>query len=188
MFSSVQTEENMQLVNALFEQYHKAGMNHIAAQITAGNWSFQDLWEIVKTGETPLPQRAAWAMDHTLEQKPELLELVLEDAANELLQPHHDAVYRALLKGFERLDTIPEEYEGALFDRAIRWMLDPKAATAVRVFSISLAAKIAKDIPELREEVCLTIESQIDYASAGFRSRGGKVLKKFRGRAKRSVH
>jgi hypothetical protein len=125
-------------------------------------------------------------MDHTLERKPELLNTILDDAVAALLQPQHDAVYRMLLKAFDRLPNIPEQYQGVLYDRAIRWILDPKASVAVRVFSITLAAKIAEGIPELQEEVCLTIESQLEYGSAGFRSRGGKVLKRFRKRSKGS--
>jgi hypothetical protein len=170
----------MELTDALYENYSKAGMEHIATQVTKGAWPFKALWHIIKTGEPPLPQRAAWAMDHTLDRQPELLHTILHDAVAALLQPQHDAVYRMLLKGFDRLPDIPEEHQGVLYDRAIRWILDPKAGIAVRVFSISLAAKIAAGIPELQEEVCLTIESQLEYGSAGFRNRGGKVLKRFR--------
>jgi hypothetical protein len=176
----------MELADALYQHYSKAGMKYIAAQIVSGAWSFHALWAIVQTAERPLPQRAAWAMDHTLERKPELLNTILDDAVAALLQPQHDAVYRMLLKAFDRLPNIPEQYQGVLYDRAIRWILDPKASVAVRVFSITLAAKIAEGIPELQEEVCLTIESQLEYGSAGFRSRGGKVLKRFRKRSKGS--
>ena len=170
----------MELSDALYERYSKDGMAYIATQIVNGTWPFQKLWAIIRTAEPPLPQRAAWAMDHTLERQPELLNTILDDAVAVLLQPQHDAVYRMLLKGFDRLPSLPEDHQGVLYDRAIRWILDPKAGVAVRVFSISLAAKIAAGIPELEEEVCLTIESQLEFGSAGFRSRGRKVLKRFR--------
>ncbi|WP_350178272.1 hypothetical protein [Phaeodactylibacter sp.] len=173
----------MELADALYEQYSKAGMKYIAGQVISGAWPFQELWAIINTGDRPLPQRAAWAMDHTLERQPELMHTILDDAVGALLQPQHDAVYRMLLKGFDRLPDIPEDHQGVLYDRAIRWILDPKAGVAVRVFSISLAAKIAADIPELQEEVCLAIESQLEYGSAGFCNRGGKVLKRFRKRS-----
>lgn len=172
----------MELVDALYKNYSKAGMEHIATQIANRDWAFEELWHILKTGDGPLPQRAAWAMEHTLERNPQLLETILDDAVATLLQPRHDSVYRMLLKGFGRMESIPEDHQGVLYDRAIRWVLDPKAGVAVRVFSISLAAKIAENTPELREEVWLTIESQLEYGSAGFRNRGGKVLKRFRKR------
>ena len=70
----------MELTDALYENYSKAGMEHIATQVTKGAWPFEALWHIIKTGEPPLPQRAAWAMDHTLERRPELLHTILDDA------------------------------------------------------------------------------------------------------------
>jgi hypothetical protein len=169
-----------EVYQALQQQYSKAGMQHIAQQITSGAWPFSELWDLLLNGEAPLPKRAAWALDHTLELQPELFHTIIDEAAEALLQPQDDAVYRALLKGFNRLPAIPKEHQGLLFDRAIQWMLDPKAGVAVRVFSITLAAKIAAGTPELEEEVCLTIESQFDLASAGFQSRGRKVLRQFR--------
>lgn len=160
--------------------YSKAGMERIARLIADGTLSFRELWEVIQTGDPPLPRRAAWAMGHTLEHKPELFQSIASEAAEALQTPQHDAIYRALLKGFLCLPVIAEEQQGPLFDRAIRWILDPKAGTAVRVFSISLAAKIAAGIPELEEEVCLSIESQWEQGTAGFHSRGRKVLKRFR--------
>jgi hypothetical protein len=42
---------------------------------------------------------------------------------------------------------------------------------------MTVCANICKDIPELKEELILAIEDQLEFGSAGIVSRGRKIIK-----------
>ena len=46
---------------------------------------------------------------------------------------------------------------------------------------MDIAYNIASDIPELKEELALVINDQMEFNSAGFKSRGKRILKKIKG-------
>jgi hypothetical protein len=139
---------------------------------------YRDLWEIIKTGEPPLPQRAAWVLDGVTLKYPELFNDIFDEAVTFLPHENHDAVHRALAKILGLRDTIPEKHQGILFSLAIDWMMSPTKAVAIKVHCMSMACTIAMPIPELREELALVIKDQMDLNTVGFRSRGNKILKK----------
>ncbi|GHN02752.1 hypothetical protein WSM22_42410 [Cytophagales bacterium WSM2-2] len=58
--------------------------------------------------------------------------------------------------------------------------MDKKEPVAVRVFSMTVLGNLAVKVPELRNELIPLIEDQMPYVSAGFVSRGRKVLKQLK--------
>jgi hypothetical protein len=75
---------------------------------------------------------------------------------------------------------VPEEYEGVLYDQCLKDLSNPKTATAIKVFGMTVAANIAQKYPEMHEELALSIEQQIPYSSVGYASRARKLLKRLR--------
>jgi len=71
---------------------------------------------------------------------------------------------------------IPKRFYGIVTDRCFA-LMDTKEPIAVRVFSMTVLANIAKQEPDLKKELRIAIEDQLPYASAGFLSRARKVLK-----------
>jgi hypothetical protein len=55
--------------------------------------------------------------------------------------------------------------------------MNTKQPIAVRVFSMTVLCNLAGKLPELKNELIPLIEDQMPYGSAGFISRGRKVLK-----------
>jgi hypothetical protein len=166
----------MDLREAILTEHSKAKKNQIADYVGGSKDLFQELWGIVKSGEEPVSRRAAWALEECVERNPALFDNIMEDAIAFLPGPHHSAIHRHISKILS-LREIPEEYQGMLYSLAIDWMLAPTTALAVKVFCMSMAYNIAKPIPELREELALVIKDQMDYNTAGFKSRGRKILK-----------
>ena len=165
----------MDLKQALLQEHSKANAVAIASRILAGEYSFEAFWELVKQGEPPLPQRASWVLDTITEADPTHFQPYLEEAVALLLKPNHNAVHRNLLKALGRMD-IPEALQGELFDYCINNLLNPRSLPAIQAFSMSLAANIADGIPELKEELALVIESQMDFNTAAFKARGRRIL------------
>lgn len=166
----------MNLEEALLAEHSKAQKDKIATIIGDSMTLFAELWEIIKTGEAPLPQRAAWVFDTCTKNYPQLFESILDDAILFLPLPNHNSIHRNISKALARID-IPEEHQGVLYSLCIDWLLSPKIEVAIKAHCMTIAYNIAAPIPELREELALVIEDQMKFNSAGFTSRGRKILK-----------
>lgn len=163
---------------ALLVEHSRAQRDVIVEFIGNSKSRYRALWEIIKTGEPPLPQRAAWVLDETTIRHPELFDEILDEAVAFLPRENHDAVHRALTKILGLRSYLPEEHQGMLFSLAIDWMLSPTRPVAIKIHCMSMASTIAMPIPELREELAIVIKDQMDLNTVGFRSRGNKILKK----------
>ena len=167
---------------ALLEEHSKAQSVLIRERIGGDAVSFGHLWEIVKTGEPPLPQRAAWTFGHCVEEDASLLPPILDEAVDHLLNrsdSQHLAVRRNLLRALSLADCLPED-AGHLFDRCLLWVGEPSPSAAIRVYAMEIAGRIAMPYPELRTEVIDAIESNVKHAAMSFRSRSRKVLARLR--------
>ena len=71
---------------------------------------------------------------------------------------------------------IPKRYAGRIFDACYHLVDDPKESVAVRVFAMTVAAKIAQQSPELLDELKLIATKHPEASTAGFRSRARRVL------------
>ncbi|GAA0561246.1 hypothetical protein [Chitinophaga japonensis] len=57
-------------------------------------------------------------------------------------------------------------------------LADPQETVAVRACSMTVLANLAKDYPDIRNEIRLLVEDQLQHSpSPGFISRARKVLK-----------
>lgn len=167
----------MNIAEALLKEHSKAQTLAVCDAILKSPYLFDELWELIKSGEPPIPQRAAWVLSHLGDMNPAILYPVFAEAVALLHAPRHDAVHRALVRTMSQL-KIPEDYEGELYDLSIAWIGSPLKAVALRIFCMDIAAAIAMPYPELREEIRLVIESQMDWGSAGYKSRGTRVIKR----------
>ena len=85
------------------------------------------------------------------------------------------AVKRNVVRLFQFIE-IPKRYSGRIFDACYKFVDDPKETVAVRVFAMTVAAKIAKDSPELLDELRLVATKYPQAATAGFCSRARRIL------------
>lgn len=148
----------------------------LATQLISEQVNLDEYLELLYE-EHPLGMRFIWVLGEVCERAPELIAPVLPRffaIRQDLKFPGYD---RSLAKWFW-LCGIPEEIEGEVVEQLFEWMLDPQIKVAVKVFSMSALADIAKKYPELGAELRLIIEEQIEDGSAGYKSRGRKVLAK----------
>lgn len=165
----------MHIQSALQKEYSKKNTENIAEYILSNDERLAELMEIYLSGPSELAQ-AAWVLGK-LAGKTDLLSAYLPQLINKLKEADvHDTEKRNALKVWSCME-IPSTYHGDVtmicFD-----LLAKKAETVgVKVFSMIILQKIVMDEPGLINELRFTIEEQMPYASAGFRSRGKKVLK-----------
>ena len=129
-----------------------------------------------------LPQRAAAVVNEVVEQRPEWLQPHYEKIILNLRNEVHDAVRRNTVRLLQFHD-IPEALLGETADICFELLSSAKEPVAVKVFSMTVLLNIVRRVPELKPELEFSIEEQMPYGTAGFISRGRKVL-----RALKSIH
>jgi len=95
-----------------------------------------------------------------------------------MLQPGvHDAVKRNVLRILQDVE-IPTRLAGKIATICFDLLGSAKEPIAVKVFAMTVLANIAQREPDLKREITILIEQQMPTGSAGFRSRGRKILKR----------
>jgi hypothetical protein len=123
-----------------------------------------------------LAERAAWAASNCVERRPALLERqfgkvlrLFEDSSRT------DGVRRNAARMLQYA-AIPSRYRSRVFEACYAVIDNPNEAVAIRAFAIAVAADVAKERPELFEELRLVAAKHLPGAKAGFRSRARRVL------------
>ena len=57
------------------------------------------------------------------------------------------------------------------------YVMDPMEKPAIKANALTVLQNLAKQYPEIRNELRLIIQSQWEHESAAFRSRAAKILK-----------
>ena len=91
-------------------------------------------------------------------------------------KPNSDGVKRNLVRIWENL-PLDQTYHFDIADICLEYLKNPKEATAIKAFSLTVLYKLSNHIPELRQELLLEIEKQLPYGSAGFVNRAQKIYK-----------
>jgi hypothetical protein len=126
-----------------------------------------------------LCQRASWAVGYMAEKNPKLIEPYLERIILNLNNPVHDAIMRNTMRVFRDLPTIPDDLLGITAGVCFRYVTTPSVAVAIRSFAMRVLEKICKKVPELKEELRLTLEDLMQYETApAFKSAAKDVLKR----------
>lgn len=120
-------------------------------------------------------QRIAWVVGHVAERYPSMFIPYLPAMIKNLDHPSHDAGIRNTVRIWQDID-IPEPLMGEIADRCFTYLTSPQAPIAVRVFSMTVLFNITKTWPELGHELVQIIEEHLPYGSAGFKSRGKKII------------
>lgn len=123
-----------------------------------------------------LSQRAAWPVSLCIERNPNLVKPYFNVLIKQLERDDaHVAVKRNVARMFQFVE-IPKRYQGRVFEACYNLLADPAETVAVRVFSMTVAAKLAENEPELLNELRLLAAKYPQAATAGFRSRARRVL------------
>jgi hypothetical protein len=126
-----------------------------------------------------LSQRAAWPVGIIGENHPQWMLPFMEQMIAYLKTPKHDAVVRNTVRLWQNME-IPEGWQGEIFELCFGFVTTPNTPIAIKAFSITVCENISKNYPELKEELILAIEDQMEFGSPGVKNRGQKLLKKLK--------
>jgi hypothetical protein len=167
----------MNLREEILKEHSKAQCTKIVKWVGSSQPRFDELFCFFLNDEYRVVQRAAWPVSYCVDAHPVLINKHWKMLMDHLKKPDlHDAVKRNSMRFMQEID-LPEKHHGAIMDLCFTYLESPKESLAVKVFSMSVLANLAKYYPEIKAELKLIIEDQLPHQSAGFKSRAKKVLK-----------
>lgn len=166
----------MNIGDELLKVHSKAQAEKIVAYVGDDPARFAELMKFMMGPVYRLTQRAAWPVSYCIQRHPELIDPYWDKLAGQLEREDAHVAVRRNVARLLQFVYIPKRYQGRIFDVCYRLFDDPNETVAVRVFSMTVAAKLAKDSPELLDELRLVAAKYPQAATAGFRSRCRRVL------------
>ena len=166
----------MDIRQALMTEHSKRQTMAIVEYIGEDSKRFAELMKCFFAGEYRLTQRAAWPMNYCAERHPKLilpyLPKLLGCAAREDM---HTAVKRNVMRLLQYIE-IPKRLAGNVYAHSLDLLDDACQPIAVRVFAMTVAARIANSEPSLMNELRLIILKHLPHSTAAFRARAKQVL------------
>lgn len=166
----------MALKDELLKEHSKQHTVYLAKKIGPDQEAFDELMELFLGDHDRITQRAAWVVSHCYDDYPWLIEKHLKSMIENLQKPVHVAVRRNTVRVLQFVQ-IPEELMGLTTDICFHYLTSGKEPVAIKAHSLTILYNIVKKFPELKEELKLAIEDQMPFGSAGFISRGNKILR-----------
>ena len=168
----------MNLRNEILKEHSQRHLSHIISWIGSDAKRFAQLMDIFLTGEYRVVQRSSWVVSMCAERHPELTAPWL---AQLIARAHDGTVHAAVQRNVVRLlqfVDIPKRLQGAAVNLCFGFLSAVESPVAVKVFSMTVLAKLAEHEPDLKNEIIPLIEQMLLYGSAGIQSRAKKVLRR----------
>jgi hypothetical protein len=124
--------------------------------------------------EYRLTQRVAAVLNACLNKHPFLLHPHLEAVIETLKGPVPAPVKRNILRMLQH-QPIPRDQQGFLAGTCFDYLAGPEPP-AIKAFALTVLANLARQEPDLNNELKLVIEDQWPYATPAFKSRASKIL------------
>lgn len=166
----------MDIKTQLLKEHSKENKDLIHNYLLEHPKQVEELMEVFFEGETMMVQRAAWVVGSLGSEKPELIKpyfpkmiTLLKEATTQ------DAVKRNVLRVLQ-FQEIEKSFWGELYDSCIRILMSSLEPVAVKVFAMTTAYNIVKELPELKGELLVAIEDVVAEGTPGEKSRGQKIL------------
>lgn len=166
----------MNIKEELLKEHSKVQVIRLSTYIGDDPSRFKILMDIFFNSEYRITQRASWVVSYCVQNHPKLIRPYLKKMILHLAKPGlHDAVKRNIVRILQFVD-IPRSLWGHVVTNCFQLLNSASEPIAVKVFSMTVLFNIAKHEPDLQSELKMMIEDQMPYASAGFISRGKKIL------------
>lgn len=167
----------MNLRTEILKEHSKEQCIAIVAWVGKSQKRFDELFSIFLNDENRVVQRSAWPVSYCVEAHPSLIKKHFSALIKKLEEPGiHDGVKRNSVRLLQHVN-IPEAYQGPFMNICFNYLTTPGEAVAIKAFSMTVLANLAKDYPEIIPELKLVIEEQIENESPAFKGRAKKIFK-----------
>jgi hypothetical protein len=169
----------MDLKTEIFKECTKAHVLNISKMIGDNDLLFAELMDMFFDKQYATRHRISWIVTHCAEAHLQLIIPYFEKMILNLKTPKLiPAIKRNTLKIIADLNPkFSEELTGHALDICFEFLISTKEPVAIKVHAMQVTFNICKQEPELLNELKMVIEDQMDFSTAGFKSRGKKILK-----------
>lgn len=137
------------------------------------------LTDLVLSEESPYAQRAARVLAICSLQYPELFVRVRQKITGKIARVQNDGVIRNLFMIYAEMPlAFTSKERTVLMNLCFDFLISMKTAVSIKVYSMEILYKMVAEMPDIGMELYSIIENQLPFSSAGFKSRGKKILKK----------
>ena len=88
--------------------------------------------------------------------------------------------YQTAFANYWLIAGVPPENEAQAIDLSFQWLMDPGITVTIKSRALFVLFKLREKYPELKNELILCLEDQMDKHSKDFRKRALKVLNELR--------
>jgi len=169
----------MNIRDAILKEHSKKQCALIVKWVGNDQKKFDELFDLFLNDEYRVVQRAGWPISYCVEKHPEFIQRHFVRLLKNLEKKGiHDAVKRNTVRLLQYVN-VPEKFHGQVMDICFKYIMSPTEAVAVKAFSITVLQNLAKQYPEIINEIKLVIEERWDYETVAFKTRAKKLLKEF---------
>ena len=169
--------QEMNFYTSLKAEHSKALTTKIVKEIIAEPKRMKEIVDLILDAPYRITQRAAWSLSVVAEKHSELLLPFLPTLVKKLEEKgNHPSINRNIVRALQYIE-VPKKLEGKVLDNCFKLLNSQDEPLAVRCFSMTVIHNLVGKYPEIKRELAESINSQIDQQSAGFKSRGRRILK-----------
>lgn len=167
----------MKLREQILKDHSKTNCNSIVHWIGGNQSRFDQLFDLFLHDEYRVVQRSAWPLSYAVEHHPNLIQKHLRKLLKKLKEPNiHNAVKRNTVRLLQDIN-VPKRHQGQVMDLCFGYVASPTEEVAVKAFSLTVLANLAKYYPDIIPEIKLLIADRVDHETVAFQTRAKKVLK-----------
>lgn len=171
--------DNFNLREKILQEHSKARCNEIVEWVGDDQNRFDQLFRLFLNDEYRVTQRASWPLSYCVDAHPGFIDKRCGELIRNLYKPGlHGAVKRNTVRILQTID-IEKKFQGEVMNICFSYLESPTEAVAIKVFSLTVLANLAKQYPEILPEMKLIITEQLPHQSAAFKSRAKHFLKQF---------
>jgi len=156
--------------------------DYAAAMVGSDAGLFAQVMELALEQKSQVSMRAARVADLACEKHPDLVRPHLRKIVRVLPKVTDTSVRRIFLHILLRHPWVEDDIGmGRLVDTLFKWLADDSQPTAVKAYSLYLLEELIVLLPELKNELIVTLEDCVPgWHTAALRSCGRKSLKRLR--------
>ena len=167
----------MNLRDEILKEHSKTQCTKIVQWVGSSQQRFNELFALFLNDEYRVTQRAAWPVSYCVAAHPVFIKTNFSKLLKNLQKPNlHDSIKRNSIRLLQHVD-IPGKYQGEVMNICFQYVENPAEAVAIKAFSLTVLGNLAKQYPEIIQEVKLLIEDQLPHQTAAFKSRAKIFLK-----------
>jgi len=148
----------------------------IAKEIASEPKQMQKLWDFA-IGTHEKSWRASWLMDKVYDEAPQLVRPYIPLMIELIPDLECQSKQRQFLKLIS-IEPLPKPISGHFINRCFDLLISNSTPVAVRVYAMQILFNFSQQEPDIKNELALVIEEHMNEGTAGFKSRGKRILRK----------